>query len=155
MLLGGLFIAALALTTVALFTLRPEQLTPRGRVTRIRQLKVAALVSTMAGWAVVLIGTFSVDPLFHGGNDPPAHILESYSGTVRWVTWVMPGKENLGWMSAILVTAATAVVLTQAETLLLGKRTRSLLLIMLALALGFAALAGLLGALLAKVGPIV
>ncbi len=109
----------------------------------------------VTGWATVLMGTLVVDPFFHGGADPPAHILESYGGTVRWVTWAMPGKENLAWMSVILATVVAVALWRHASELLDDSWARRLVLATLALAFVFASVAGLLGALLAKVGPIV
>lgn len=153
--LGVPFVAVLALTFVALHTGRPELLTPLGLAHRLRTLRRCALAGVALGWATVVVGAFFVDPLFHGGNDPPAHILESFSGTVRWVTWAMPGKENLALMAAILTTVVAIALLTQPERLVVAGRPRRLMMTFLGLALVFAALAGLLGSGLAKVGPIV
>jgi len=112
-------------------------------------------VAVVAGWLTVLLGTFVVDPYFHGGQDPPAHVLESYGGTIRWVTWAMPAKENLAWMSVIFATVAVAAVFVLGDRLLARSPTRTMVLAFLVLAFAFAGLAGLLGAGLAKVGPIV
>ncbi|HMK93266.1 MAG TPA: hypothetical protein VK576_09730 [Thermoleophilia bacterium] len=153
--LGGLFIAALAATLAALLLYRPALLTEAGRLRLAFGLKAAGLTAVVAGWATVLLGTFVVDPYFHGGNDPPAHILESYGGTVRWVTWAMPAKENLAWMSVIFATVAVVAVFVLGDRLLARSPTRTLVLAFLGLAFAFAGVAGLLGAGLAKVGPIV
>jgi len=153
--LGGLFIAALAATFAALFSFRQDLLTGEGCVRRIRTLKLLGGASLVAGWAAVLLGTFVIDPYFHGGNDPPAHVLESFSGTIRWVTWAMPAKENLAWMSVLLTSAAVVALFSRPQLLLARGWARRLVLAFLGLALLFAGLAGLLGAGLAKVGPIV
>jgi len=153
--LGGLFVAALAATLAALLLYRPGLLTEAGRPRVAFGLRAAGLTAVVAGWATVLLGTLVVDPYFHGGNDPPAHVLESYGGTVRWVTWAMPAKENLAWMSVILVSVAVAAVFVLGERLLTRSPVRTLVLAFLALAFAFAGLAALLGAGLAKVGPIV
>ena len=153
--LGGLFIAALAATLAALLFYRPALLTEAGRLRLAVGLKAAGLTAIVAGWLAVLLGTFVVDPYFHGGSDSPAHILESYGGTVRWVTWAMPAKENLAWMSAILASVAVIALFVCGERLLQRSPARTLVLAFLILGLAFAGLAGLLGAGLAKVGPIV
>jgi hypothetical protein len=153
--LGGLFVAALAATLAALLVYRAEILTAAGQVRCLRLLKSAGVASLAAGWATVLLGTFVVDPYFHGGNDPPAHILESYSGTLRWVTWAMPGKEDAALMSVILTSVAVVAILAMGPGLLERGPARTLLAWFLAVALSLAGMAALLGAGLAKVGPIV
>jgi hypothetical protein len=155
MLLGGLFVVALAGTLVGLSALRPGLLTPEGRVRLERALQATAGLALVAGWAVVLVGTLVIDPLFHGGSAPPAHFLESYSGTVRWVTWAMPAKENLAWMSVILATATAMPLLTRSESMFTPTRARTVVLVLLSVALVFAGVAALLGVFLNKVGPIV
>jgi hypothetical protein len=154
-LLGGLFLASLAGAYVALLAFRPAWLTGEGRRRLLLTAKAVSLFAAAAGWATVLMGTFVVDPLFHGGQDPPAHILESYSGTVRWVTWAMPGKEDLALMAVLLASAATVAVLSLGERLAEPSWTRRLTLAFFGLALVFAGGAALLGAFLSKVGPIV
>jgi hypothetical protein len=155
MLFGGLFLASLAGAFVALLAFRPDWLTIEGRRRLSQTAKAVSVLAAAAGWATVLMGAFTVDPLFHGGQDPPAHILESYSGTMRWVTWAMPGKEDLALMSILLASAAAVAVLSRGERLAEPGWTRRVTLTFFGLAFVFASTAALLGAFLAKVGPIV
>jgi hypothetical protein len=74
---------------------------------------------------------------------------------MRWVTWAMPGKEDLALMSILLASAAAVAVLSRGERLAEPGWTRRVTLTFFGLAFVFASTAALLGAFLAKVGPIV
>jgi len=146
--LGGLFLALLALSLVALAQLRAPGLTETGQRRASVWLTRLLIASAVAGWVAVLTGSFVVDHWFSTGGASAAAVLRAH-GDALWASGVLRTKEVASWASAAVASAAVAFWLRGG----LARRARwTGLLLGAALLLGVGG--GALGVLLTKLAPL-
>lgn len=155
MIFGAVFLLGFAGGLAGLYSLRPQLLTPEGVRERVTRLKVGVVAMAVAAWGTVLTGTWIVYPWYRDPAPTSAKsILLSDSSTADWHDFGMEWKEHIAWMSPILATCVAVIVLYYGTPLIKHDRVRKTTLTLFVLAFGFAAVAGLFGALITKAAPV-
>lgn len=156
LLFGSLYLLAFAGGAAGLWSLRPGLLTEAGIAERMRRLTRGVWVMAVTCWLTVISGTYVVyvwyrDPV----PESPRSLLLANPATAMWHTFGMEWKEHVAWLAPILATAVAFLVTWYGRELLERQEIRRATFRLFALAFGAAAIAGLLGAFLNKVAPIV
>jgi hypothetical protein len=152
---GAVFLLAFAGALAGLYSLRAGLVTPQGVVERMRRLKIGVVAMAVAAWGTVLTGTFVVYPWYRDpAETSPKSILLSDPVTANWHEFGMEWKEHIAWISPILATVAAFIVVYYGTNLIRHDRVRTTAMIVLSAAFGFAAIAGLFGALITKAAPV-
>jgi hypothetical protein len=161
MVLGALFLLAYGGGLAGLYSLRPEWVTPAGVQERLRRLTIGAWAMAIVAWLTVITGTWIVYPWYRAR--PPADadlrlfprlFLLADPDKALWHTFGMEWKEHAAWLAPILATAVVYLIHLYGEDLVHDKRMRTVLMVLLTLAFVAAGVAGLFGALITKVAPI-
>jgi hypothetical protein len=152
---GALFLLAFAGGLAGLYSLQARLVTAQGVVERMRRLKVGVVAMAVAAWGTVLTGTWIVYPWYRDpAKTSPRSVLLANPDTAEWHHFAMEWKEHIAWLSPILATAVAFIVVYYGTNLIRHDRVRKTAITLLVLAFGFAAVAGLLGALITKVAPV-
>jgi hypothetical protein len=152
---GALFLLAFAGALAGLYSLRAGLVTSAGVVERVRRLKVGVVAMAVAAWGTVLTGTFVVYPWYREkAPSSPRSILLANPETAEWHHFGMEWKEHVAWISPILATVAAFIVVYYGTNLIRHDRVRKTAMVVLTAAFGFAGIAGLFGALITKVAPV-
>jgi hypothetical protein len=155
MIFGALFLLGFAGGLEGLYSLRPQLLTAQGVRERVTRLKVGVLAMAVAAWGTVLTGSWVVYPWYRAKSPGSAKsILLAKPATADWHNFGMEWKEHIAWMSPILATTVAFIVLYYGTSLIKHDRVRRTTLTLFVLAFGFAAVAGLFGALITKAAPV-
>jgi hypothetical protein len=155
MIFGALFLLGFAGGLEGLYSLRPQLLTAQGVRERVTRLKVGVLAMAVAAWGTVLTGSWVVYPWYRAKSPSSAKsILLAKPTTADWHNFGMEWKEHIAWMSPILATTVAFIVLYYGTSLIKHDRVRRTTLTLFVLAFGFAAVAGLFGALITKAAPV-
>jgi hypothetical protein len=128
---------------------------------RLSRVRLAICGMAVIAWLAVLSGLYGVYPWYRAepttGADlmrfPRAYLLAD-PALAAWSTFVADWKVHIAWLCPILSTAAAAIVLRYGPLLAEHAQIRQALMVLLSIAFATAAVAGALGALLAKVAPI-
>jgi hypothetical protein len=161
MVLGGLFLLAFAGGLASLYSLRPEWVTVEGLRERIRRLDAGVWIMAVVSWLTVITGTYIVYPWYRAtppeGADLqlfPRSFLKASSELSAWHTFGMEWKEHVAWFAPILATAVAYVVWRYGDQLAENDRLRKIAITIFVLAFATAGVAGLFGALITKVAPV-
>lgn len=155
MVLGAVFLLGFAGGLEGLYSLRPQFLQPAGIRDRVTRLKVGVVAMAVAAWGTVLSGTWIVYPWYREDiPESPRSLLLADPATEEWHHFGMEWKEHVAWISPILATAVAFIVLYYGAGLIRHDRVRRATLVLFVLALAFAAIAGLFGALITKAAPL-
>jgi hypothetical protein len=160
--LGALLLLAYGGGLAGLYSLRPDWVTPKGVRERLVRLKRGAWGMAVVAWVTVITGTWILYPWYRaqppaGANlrlFPRAYLL-SDPNRAGWHTFGMEWKEHVAWLAPILTTAVAYVMYVYGEELVKDSRMRRVLMALLTLALLASVVAGMFGALITKVAPIV
>lgn len=155
MVLGAVFLLGFAGGLEALYSLRPNLLSPVGVHDRLRRARIGVVAMAVAAWGTVLTGTWVVYPWY---RDPaptsPRSVLLADPAREQWHTFAMEWKEHVAWLSPILATVVAFIVVYYGTGLARHDRVRRTTMTLFTLAFAFAAVAGLFGALITKAVPI-
>jgi hypothetical protein len=152
---GALFLLAFAGGLAGLYSLQARLVTAQGVVERMRRLKLGVIAMAVAAWGTVLTGTWIVYPWYRDpAKTSPRSVLLANPDTAEWHHFAMEWKEHIAWLSPILATTVAFIVVYYGTNLIRHDRVRKTAITLLVLAFGFAAVAGLLGALITKVAPV-
>lgn len=156
MVLGALFLLGFAGGLEALYSLRPNLLSPVGVHDRIRRARIGVVAMALAAWGTVLTGTWVVYPWYRERTpNSPRSILLADPQLQDWHHFGMEWKEHIAWMSPILATVVAFIVIYYGTGLARHDRVRKTTITLFVLAFTFAAVAGLFGALITKAAPII
>jgi hypothetical protein len=161
MVLGALFLLAYSGGLAGLYGLRSAWVTPQGVRERLVRLKLGLWGMAIVAWLTVITGTWFVYPWYRA--KPPAEAdlrffprsyLLADLQRAGWHTFGMEWKEHVAWLAPILTTAILSVIYVYGEELAKDGRMRTVLMALFTLAFLAAGVAGLLGALITKVAPL-
>jgi len=163
MLFGAAFLLAFGGGLAGLYSLRPEWVTVAGIQERMTRLKVGLWVMALVAWATVFTGTFIVYPWYRAAPPEGTANLESFprsfllasESTSGWHTLGMEWKEHVGWLAPIASTVVAFAVTYYGPVLARKANERRALMIFFIVAFLTAAIAGLFGAFINKIAPIV
>jgi hypothetical protein len=172
--LGAIFLLAFPGALAGLWSLRPGLLTTDGITERMRRMYVGSVVMAGTAWLTVISGTWIVYPWYRVGlaGDPPVgceglikpsdtcsprdFLKSNVSGdTETWHSFGMEWKEHVAWASPILATAAAFLIIYYGPRLMARPWLRSATIVMFVGAFAAAVVAGVFGAYLNKIAPIV
>jgi hypothetical protein len=152
--LGALFLLAYGGGLAGLYSYRPELLTPEGVIERDWRLKAGTLVMAVAAWLTVFTGTWIVYPWYRHEPDGAKFQLLADPATEGWHNFAMEWKEHVAWMAPFIATAVAVGVAYYGVQLVKERKIRNAFIAFLTAAFAIAAIAGLLGALITKAGPV-
>lgn len=156
LLLGSLYLLAFAGGAAGLWSLRPGLLTNTGVTERLQRLRIGVHVMAVTCWLTVLSGTYIVYIWYRAKlPDSPRSLLLADPVKAAWHTFGMEWKEHIAWLAPILATAVAYLVEHYGPELLERQEIRRATFMLFAIAFGAAAVAGLLGAFINKVAPII
>jgi hypothetical protein len=155
MVFGAVFLLGFAGGLEGLWSLRPQLLTVEGIRDRVFRLRLGVVAMTVAAWGTVLTGTWVVYPWYRASGPTSAKsVLLASPNTADWHEFGMEWKEHIAWLSPILATVVAFIVVYYGQTLFRHERVRRTALTLFVLAFAFAAVAGLLGALITKAAAV-
>ncbi|MBI4612668.1 MAG: hypothetical protein HY720_03570 [Planctomycetes bacterium] len=155
MIVGAIYLLAFAGGLAGLWSLRSWEVTPAGMKERMRRLIAGMWVMAIVCWTTVITGTYVVYPWYRAKEPAsPRSKLLADSAKSAWHTFGMEWKEHVAWLSPILATAAAMLVLYYREELARKDDLRRATIALFVLAFAAAAVAGLFGAFINKVAPI-
>jgi hypothetical protein len=150
---GGGFLLSFAGVMIVMYGLRREDLTERGVAQHVLWLKLGTAAMAVAAWGTVILGTWVMYPWYRSGGAKAA--LLSSSQTSNWDKFGMEWKQHIAWMAPFLATTVAFLAVYFGERLANDRRLRLLTLVLFMGAFGAAAIAGLFGALITKISPVV
>lgn len=153
--LGSLYLLAFAGGAAGLWSLRPQLITEEGVRERLKRLKIGTVTMAISCWLTVLTGTYIVYIWYRDKipSSPRSKLLADPSKSA-WHTFGMEWKEHVAWLAPLLTTAVVFLVYWYDKDLLYRDDIRRSTLILFSLAFLAAAIAGIFGAFLNKVAPI-
>ncbi len=161
MILGALFLLAFAGGLAGLYSLRPEYLTATGLRERLVRLKWGTTVMAAVAWLTVISGTYIIYPWYRAkapeGADLtlfPRSMLKADPALSAWHTFGMEWKEHIAWFAPILATVVAFIVWKYGPALAENNQLRRGLIVLFILAFAAAGIAGLFGALITKIAPV-
>ncbi len=115
----------------------------------------------LAAWLTVITGTYIVYPWYRAkppaGGDLslyPRSFLKADPSLSAWNVFGMDWKEHIAWFAPILATVVAYVAWKYGSCLAENDRLRRMMIVIFVLAFAAAGIAGLLGALITKVAPV-
>jgi hypothetical protein len=153
MVLGAMFLLAFSGGLAELWAV--GQVKADSIATHVHRLKIGMTAMALAAWATVATGTWIVYPWY---RDPaassPRSTLLANPDIASWHTFGMEWKEHIAWLAPMLATAVAVIVLMYGADLVKDRRLRMIVTVLFVLAFVFAAVAGLMGALITKAAPV-
>lgn len=155
LLLGSLYLLAFAGGFAGLWSLSKKYLTEEGLKERLWRLYVGTWSMAILCWITVISGTFMVYPWYRAKEaTSPRSVLLADADKKLWHTFGMEWKEHVAWLAPILATAVAFIVVYYRKDLTERESLRKVALALFCLAFFAAAVAGLLGAFINKVAPV-
>ncbi|MBI4055357.1 MAG: hypothetical protein HY402_04400 [Elusimicrobia bacterium] len=155
LLLGSAYLLAFAGGLAEFWNLRKRTQTPEGALEAIKRLKIGAWAMAAVCWFTVISGTYLVYPWYRAkGLESPRSKLLADPEKMLWHTFGMEWKEHVAWLSPILATAAAFLVSYYGVKLMERENVRQSTMIFFIIAFVAAAVAGIFGAFINKVAPV-
>jgi NADH:ubiquinone oxidoreductase subunit 5 (subunit L)/multisubunit Na+/H+ antiporter MnhA subunit len=161
MVLGAGFLLAFSGGWVALRAIGSNGLTADGRSRLHRRMAALLWTMTILAWLAVLLGTWVIYPWYRakppagaGLGEYPKYLLLSNPHTADWHEFGMEWKEHVAWLAPILAAAVAFVATRHRDQLAADPVLRRTVLFLYGVCFFAAAVAGGLGALIDKAGPI-
>lgn len=152
---GSLYLLAFAGGAAGLWSLRPGFLTEAGLAERMKRLKIGVWTMALMCWLTVLSGTYIVYVWYREKiPESPRSRLLADPAKAAWHTFGMEWKEHVAWLAPILATCVAFLVTWYGRELLERQEIRRATFWLFATAFAAAAVAGMLGAFINKVAPI-
>ena len=156
MILGATFLLAFAGGLAGLYSLRPDLLTATGIRERLPRLEIGTAVMAVTAWLTVVSGTWIVYVWYRDPSPAsPRNLLLANPSRAEWHHFGMEWKEHVAWLAPIVATAVAFVVFYYGPRLARETAMRNVLIALFTFAFGAAAIAGLFGAFINKMAPIV
>lgn len=156
MVLGAVLLLAFAGGFAGLWSLRPGLLTPAGVAERVRRMAWGFWTVAVLAWITCITGTYIVYPWYRAPiPDSPRSLLLADASRAAWHTFGMEWKEHAGWAVPILATAVAVIVTVYRGRLADLPEVRRFVLFLFVMTFIAATVAGLFGAFLNKIAPIV
>lgn len=152
---GSLYLLAFAGGAAGLWSLAPGLLTEAGVIERMRRLRIGVWTMAVTSWLTVLSGTYIVYVWYRAKvpESPRSRLLADPAKAV-WHTFGMEWKEHVAWLAPILATTVAFLVTWYDRELLERQEVRLMAFWLFSIAFAAAAVAGMLGAFINKVAPV-
>lgn len=154
--LGATFLLAFAGGLAGLYSLRPDLITVAGIRERLPRLEFGTILMAIVAWLTVISGTWIVYVWYRDPSPTsPRSLLLANPARAEWHRFGMEWKEHVAWLAPILATAVAFVVFYYGPRLANEPAMRRVLIALFILAFAAAGVAGLFGAFINKMAPIV
>lgn len=155
LILGSLYLLAFAGGAEALWSLRPGFLTESGVTERLKRLKLGVWSMAVTCWLTVISGTYVVYVWYRAKIPESARSrLLADSEKASWHNFGMEWKEHVSWLAPILTTTVAFLISWYGRKVFERQEFRYAAFWLLAIAFAAAAVAGVFGAFINKVAPI-
>lgn len=155
LILGSLYLLAFAGGAAGLWSLKPGLLTDAGIIERLRRLKIGVWTMATTCWLAVFSGTYVVYVWYREKiPESPRSRLLADPTKAAWHTFGMEWKEHVAWLAPLLATSVAFLVSWYGRELLERQEIRRAAFLLFSLAFAAATIAGLLGAFINKVAPV-
>ncbi len=152
---GAIYLLAFAGGLESLWSLKRWAGAEEGCGGRLRRLEAGMWVMAAMCWAAVISGTYIVYPWYRAKSaTSPRAMLLADPDKAAWHTFGMEWKEHVGWVSPILATAAAVLVTMYGTELARRDEIRRATMAFFVTAFAAAVVAGVFGAFINKVAPI-
>ncbi len=153
---GTVFLLAFTGGFEAFWSLGKETLTDFGLRRKVKRLLYGTWTMAVLSWVTVITGTYIIYPWYRAkGPTSPRSILLANPETKLWHTFAMEWKEHVAWFAPILATVVAIVVTYYGIRLSENEQIRKAIFILFIVAFCAVAVAGLFGAFINKVAPII
>ncbi len=159
---GVIFLLGSSGAIYALHSLQINWQTEQGLERNARNIQIFLWVLTACVWVAVLTGTYIIYPWYRavppaGAYDFsafPRYFLVSSSVTEGWHDFGMEWKEHVAWLAPIAATVTAYAASYFGPQLGRNTQVRQAIMIFFIFAFATASVAGLFGALIARIAPI-
>jgi hypothetical protein len=152
--LGALFLLSFGGGLAGLYSYRTRYLTAEGVAERSIRLDLGTAVMAVVAWLTVFTGSWIVYPWYRAEPDGAKFQLLANPNTADWHNFAMEWKEHVAWIAPLLATAVAFAVIYYGRELVKSAQIRKGLIAFFTAAFLIAGVAGLLGALITKAGPV-
>lgn len=168
MVFGTVYLLAFASGLTGLYSLRPQLAASGNGGANLRRPRWGIILSTVSVWLMVIVGTYVIYPWYRAM--PPATIntavqseqLREYpyywllasADTAEWHEFGMVWKEHIAWIAPLLATVVAFAVIRHGTYLADHNDARKMVLSLFLISFAIVGIAGLLGALITKVAPV-
>ena len=164
LILGVVFLLAFAVGLLNLYSLRrASSLTGAERTERVWRLKWSTGAMAVVAWLLVITGTYVIYPWYRAAPPEGVADLSAYPRSFLLAdasisvlhSFGMEWKEHVAWFAPILATTVFYIVVKYGPQLSQDDRLRKMAFVLFILAFAAAAVAGVIGGLIADAAPIV
>jgi hypothetical protein len=161
MILGFLFLLALAGGLASLYSLRRGLVTASGLKERLFRLKASTWLTAIFAWLLVITGTYIIYPWYRApapeGADLslyPRSFLRASETLSGLHTFAMEWKEHIAWFAPILATVVAYLAIRYGPELAKNSQLRRIAIVLLVISFAMAGLAGVFGAVISNAAPV-
>jgi hypothetical protein len=168
MVFGGIYLLAFADSLTGLLGLRPLLVTSGDIRGYLRRLRAGILVAAVSVWLMVVVGTYVIYPWYRARppdavdataqsealREYPYYWLLASQNTAEWHEFGMVWKEHAAWIASLLVTVVAFSVVRHGAYLAAHDGVRKMVIALFLISFAIVGIAGLLGALITKIAPV-
>jgi hypothetical protein len=168
MVFGGIYLLAFADSLTGLLGLRPLLVTSGGIRGHLKRLRTGILVAAVSVWLMVIVGTYVIYPWYRirppdavdataqseALREYPYYWLLASQNTAEWHEFGMVWKEHVAWIAALLATTVAFAVIRHGTYLATHGSARKMVITLFIISFAVVGIAGLLGALITKIAPV-
>lgn len=168
MVFGTVYLLASVDGLIGLYGLRPQLVTSGNIEERLRRLRWGIILSTALVWLMVIVGTYVIYPWYRARppdtvdtaaqseqlREYPYYWLLANESTADWHAFGMVWKEHVAWIAPLLATAVAFAVVRHGAYLAIHNDARKMVITLFLISFAIVVIAGLLGALITKIAPV-
>ncbi len=168
MVFGALYLLAFADALTGLYGLRPQLLTSGGFEGHLHRLRWGIIVAAVSVWLMVIVGTYVIYPWYRARppqtvdtmgqseqlREYPYYWLVASKSTIEWHEFGMVWKEHVAWIAPLLATGIAFIVVRHGAYLATHSNARKMVITLFLMSFAIVVIAGLLGALITKIAPV-
>jgi hypothetical protein len=159
--LGGAALMGLAAALFYLYAARPSA-DSIDTVTDSRAFASVTVLTALALWLTVIVGTYVIFPPYRATPPPGATDLSQFpralvlaSPSTAWLhAFAMESKEHMPWIASMLTTAVAFVAVRYRSSAVRNRSLRSMSFTLLAISFALVSFVSLLGVFINKVAPL-
>lgn len=168
MVFGALYLLASADSLTGLYSLRSHLVTSGDIKGHLRRLRWGIVLSAVSVWLMVLVGTYIIYPWYRARppdtvdtlaqseqlREYPYFWLVANQSTAEWHEFGMVWKEHVAWIAALLSAVVAFAVIRHGAYLATHSDARKIVITLFLVSFAIVGIAGLLGALITKIAPV-
>lgn len=168
MVFGTVYLLAFADGLTGLYALRPQLVTSKAIEGHLRRLRWGIVLSAVSVWLMVIVGTYVIYPWYRARppdmvdtvaqseqlREYPYYWLLANKSTVEWHEFGMVWKEHVAWIAPLLATVVAFAVVRHGPYLATHSDARKMVITLFLISFAIVGVAGLLGALITKIAPV-